>query len=250
MVHAWGGYANGQIPTSAMVQVQGEWFEPDMGARMAYLLSKLPIHINEGYRPIGVESDQYVTNESQTASGRSTQWFQWGRYKRGETPSAGTPGTSSHGWGLAADISPGRGHADVEALCAQLGLIFTVASESWHVAADGTPTIPYGKINQRKKRTMILVNNGQAEFVLGQEYIHHVSGLAEEATLVAVLGDVIWKGGADFANLLKAFGIPADKPAAVMGGKTWSLQHDTYTLLAPKPVAPVKPSAPVKPAKK
>ena len=182
MVHAWGGYANGQIPTSAMVQVQGEWFEPDMGARMAYLLSKLPIHINEGYRPLGVESDQYVTNESQTASGRSTQWFQWGRYKRGETPLANWPpsGTASHGWGLAADINPGRGHADVEALCAQLGLIFTVASENWHVAADGVPTIAYKgpdplqllhDLQQKEEDEMRIIQVAGVRYLLGNQYV-------------------------------------------------------------------------------
>ena len=251
MVHAWGGYSNGQIPLSAMRAVQGDnYFEPDMADRMDWLLSTcaaqgVNIHINEGYRPLGSEPDQYVTNEANTSTGGSNQWFQWGRYKRGETPSAGTPGTSSHGWGLAADINPGRGNAVVVDAANKMGLIFTVASEAWHIAADGTPSVPYSK-KTRKKKTMFLVNNGTAEFVIGQEYIHHVSGPAEEATLKDVLGDVIWKGGTDFANILKAFGIPADKPAAVMGGKTWSLQYDTYALLAPKPVAPVKPVKPVK----
>jgi hypothetical protein len=74
---------------------------------------------------------------------------------------------------------------------------------------------------------MYLINNGKAEFVIGQEYIHHVSGLAEDAALQAVLGAVIWKGGADFDNILKGFGIPADKVKLVMGGKTWSRVIET-----------------------
>lgn len=240
MVHAWGGYSNGQIPLSAMIAVQGNnYFEPDMAARMNYLLNTcsaqgVNIHINEGYRPLGAPADRYVTVESQTSTGGSNQYFQLGRMDRGETPSAGTPGTSSHGWALAADINPGRGNATVASVCAQLGLIFTVASEAWHVAADGTPSIPYPSLTKKRKKNMFIVNNGSAEFVIGQEYIHHVSGPAEEASLIPILGDVIWKGGADFTNILKAFGIPADKPAAVMGGKTWSLTHDTYAIVAPK----------------
>lgn len=142
MVNAWGGYANGQIPLSAMKQVQGEWFEPRMANIMQELLNRaaangVSININEGYRPLGNPGDQYVRNESQTSMGRSTQWFQWGRYTRGETPSAGTPGTSSHGWGMAADINPGRNNGIVRSIAESLGLVFTVPSESWHVALSG-----------------------------------------------------------------------------------------------------------------
>ena len=223
MVHAWGGYTNGQIPLSALVEVPGtgQYFEPDMANRMAYLLSQVNVHINEGYRPLGSEPDQYVTNEANTSTGGSNQWFQWGRFKRGETPSAGTPGTSSHGWGLAADINPGRGNPQVAEICAQLGLIFTVASESWHVAADGTPTIPYLPAPIRKKKEMLLVNNGQAEYLIGQEYIHHITRL-QDAVLQEVYAPLVWKSGADFDAILDAFGVPRDKPAAVLGGKTWS----------------------------
>jgi murein DD-endopeptidase MepM/ murein hydrolase activator NlpD len=80
---------------------------------------------------------------------------------------------------------------------------------------------------ETRKDMPILVNNGSAEFVIGQEYIHHVSGPAEESALVAVLGPVIWKGGADFDNILKGFGVPADKVKLVMGGKTWSRVIET-----------------------
>lgn len=142
MVNAWGGYSNGNIPLEAMRQVKGEWFEPRMASIMQELVNRaaaqgVNIRINEGYRPLGLWSDQNVRNESQTSMGRSTQWFQWGRYLRGETPSAGTPGTSSHGWGMAADISPGRDNWVVRSIAESLGLAFTVASESWHVALSG-----------------------------------------------------------------------------------------------------------------
>lgn len=161
MAGAWGGYSNGQIPLSAMRQIQGEWFEPSMANAMDQLLSQaaangVNIHINEGYRPLGEPGDQYVTNESQTSMGRSTQWFQWGRYLRGETPSAGTPGTSSHGWGMAADINPGRNNSVVANIASSLGLSFTVPSESWHLAIGGGGGSSY---NQNGAEIQSLLNN-------------------------------------------------------------------------------------------
>lgn len=80
---------------------------------------------------------------------------------------------------------------------------------------------------EETRKDMFLVNNGKDEFVIGQEYIHHVASLAEDAALQAVLGSVIWKGGAEFDNILKGFGIPTDKPAAVKPGKTWSRVIET-----------------------
>ena len=81
-----------------------------------------------------------------------------------------------------------------------------------------------------KRKDMFLVNNGSAEFVLGQEYIHHVTA-AEDPVLQSVLGPVIWKSAADFDQLLKGFGIPADKVKLVMGGKTWSRILETEQLV-------------------
>ena len=142
MSNAWGGFANGDIPESAMRKVAGEWFEPRTATVVQDLLNRaaaqgVTIKINEGYRPLGVRGDMNVRNESQTASGRSTQWFQWGRYQRGETPAAGWPGTSVHGWGMAADIEPGRNNGTVRAIAESLGLIFTIGSEPWHLAYSG-----------------------------------------------------------------------------------------------------------------
>lgn len=142
MSNAWGGYANGDIPESAMRKVAGELFEPRTATVVQDLLNRaaargVTIRINEGYRPLGVRGDMNVRNESQTASGRSTQWFQWGRYQRGETPAAGWPGTSVHGWGMAADIEPGRNNAVVREIAGSLGLVFTIGSEPWHLAYSG-----------------------------------------------------------------------------------------------------------------
>ena len=138
MANTWNGYSNGEIPLNAMAELQGQYFQPAMFQCMVDLVNRcaaqgVNIHINEGYRPLGVPSDQYAANETQTASGGSSQWFQLGRANRGETPSAATPGQSSHGLGIAADISPGRDNAVVRSVAETLGLSFPITSESWHV---------------------------------------------------------------------------------------------------------------------
>lgn len=98
-------------------------------------------HMTEGYRPVGVEADQYVTDASRTSTGGSNQWFQWGRYQRGLTPSAAWPGTSRHGEGRALDSNAPTAHdMRLRAEGAWLaGLVFNVPSESWHCEPLGTP---------------------------------------------------------------------------------------------------------------
>lgn len=94
------------------------------------------------------------------------------------------------------------------------------------ISPDGVRVNPLLYINSQgtndRKKTMFIVNNGKDEFVIGQEYIHHVSGPAEEAALKKVLGEVQWIGGEEFNNVLRGLGVPLDKPKAVLGGKTWS----------------------------
>jgi murein DD-endopeptidase MepM/ murein hydrolase activator NlpD len=97
----------------------------------------------------------------------------------------------------------------------------------WVAKLNGQFVRQWEYFTEETRKEMHLVNNGAAEFVIGQEYIHHVSGPAEESALIAVLGPVVWKGGADFDNILKGFGIPADKVKFVMGGKTWSRVLET-----------------------
>jgi murein DD-endopeptidase MepM/ murein hydrolase activator NlpD len=101
----------------------------------------------------------------------------------------------------------------------------------WVAKLNGAFVRQWEYFTEETRKDMYLVNNGNAEFVIGQEYIHHVSGPAEDAALQAVLGAVIWKGGADFDNILKGFGIPADKVKLVMGGKTWSRVLETEQLV-------------------
>lgn len=101
------------------------------------------LFMTEGYRPVGVESDQHVRRSQDTTSGMSTQWYQWGRYQRGETPSAAWPGTSRHGEGRALDSNaPTQRDMELRATgAAWAGLVFNVPSESWHCEPLGTPLV-------------------------------------------------------------------------------------------------------------
>ena len=157
---AWGGYSNGQIPESAMASLQGQWFEPQMFQAMVSFINEcaaqgVDVSINEGYRPLGEPGDQYITDESQTSTGGSNQWFQYGRMNRGETPSAATPGGSSHGWGQAADIYPGCENGVVASVAASLGLSFPIGSENWHIQFTGGSPAPVISVDYKEVQTLL-----------------------------------------------------------------------------------------------
>jgi peptidoglycan hydrolase-like protein with peptidoglycan-binding domain len=185
-----------------MRKVAGESFEPRTATVMQDLLDRaaaqgVTIRINEGYRPLGVRGDMNVRNESQTASGRSTQWFQWGRYQRGETPAAGWPGTSVHGWGMAADIEPGRNNGTVRAIAESLGLIFTIGSEPWHLAYSG---------------------GGSSFNANGAQIQGLLNTFGYKLTVDGIVGPVTMKAIVDFQkkNALVADGIVGPKTMAVL----------------------------------
>lgn len=147
MVGYW-GYPNGNIPASAMVLVEDCYFEPDTAARVIWAVNEVRrrggrVGITEGYRPLGVPADFYVLSPSRTSTGGSNQWFQKGREARGLTPSAATPGTSSHGYGQAGDFS----YSDwplMVSVFRQVGLLFTISSERWHADSSGPNFMPAG----------------------------------------------------------------------------------------------------------
>ena len=137
------GFPNGAIPLPKMLKVEGWYFKPDAGHAIIAALAEcrqagIQIHINEGYRPLGVPADQKVKSNGngdpagKTSTGGSNQWFQYGRMKRGETPTAAYPGGSIHGWGKAADVSPGRSNPKVNAIFNKHGYTFDIGSEPWH----------------------------------------------------------------------------------------------------------------------
>jgi hypothetical protein len=254
MGDAWGGYSNGEIPYTAMRQVSGEWFEPDMADRMDYLLAAcsaqgLTVRVNEGYRPLGVPSDRYVLNEWGTSTAGaplyhgSNQWFQKGREDRGETPDAGTPGFSSHGWGVAADIQPGRNNGLVASVCAQLGLIFNVASESWHMVARGTPTVDYKPKDYTKKRKCDMVwvgcNANGGHWIVAPGFIRQTNWMnAGEAVTQAALGDiVVVETEAQLLNFFAILDISSDvyKALPSLPNRTWSRELEILDKIAKIP---------------
>lgn len=128
--------------------------EAGMALRVAYVVRMVEadggrLNLTEGLRPVGVPSDQYAKREQDTASGGSTQWFQWGRYQRylqGDrtgTPSAAYPGTSRHGLGLAIDWdAPTTRDMQLRAKhMPAAGLVANVASETWHAEGLRAPTV-------------------------------------------------------------------------------------------------------------
>lgn len=103
------------------------------------------LYLNEGNRPRGVPSDRNVRRASDTKSGESTQYFQHGRFLRGETPSAINPDVrdSNHTGGRALDSNaPTARDMKLRAEGAYLaGLVFNVPSESWHQEPLASPRV-------------------------------------------------------------------------------------------------------------
>lgn len=181
---AWGGHKNGAIPSSAMGNVEGHYFEATAAKAMAAALAEvrakgIKIHINEGYRPLGVQADSKIKSNgngdpvSKTSTGGSNQWFQYGRMQRGETPTAAYPGGSIHGWGKAADVSPGRDNATVNAIFNKHGFHFDIPSESWHCSFGGgtgatlAPKAPAVSLHQWKVIQTLLQGYGYSGAIDG-----------------------------------------------------------------------------------
>lgn len=166
---AWGGHKNGQIPASAMGKADGFLFEAAAAKAMTAALAEvrakgIKIHINEAYRPLGAPADQNIRSNgngdpvSKTSTGGSNQWFQYGRMNRGETPTAAYPGGSIHGWGKAADVSPGRDNGTVKAIFEKHGFHFDIPSESWHCSFGGgtTATLSPDATKWKKIQTLLV----------------------------------------------------------------------------------------------
>lgn len=131
-------------------------FELHMAARVAILVwymeqNGADLYINEGFRPTGIRSDADVRLPFMTSAGISTQWFQVGRMWRGETPSAIVPNASGsnlskHRTGEALDSNaPTLRDFMLRAQGAYLaGLVFNVASESWHCEPLAEPKTDLG----------------------------------------------------------------------------------------------------------
>lgn len=143
------------VDGTGLVTWEGGLFEPnsDLLRRVKWAFGKIredggTIVLDEAGRPFGVPGDAKVSNAWETASGISTVWFQWGRYLRGETPSAADPRSgnvlaSEHTRGIAIDCDAKDVYtATLRAkYFAQVGMKQTIPSESWHWAIRSNPTV-------------------------------------------------------------------------------------------------------------
>lgn len=261
MSDAWGGYANGQIPLSAMKKVQNAYFKPDVADAIAGAIAQLATYkinvvINEGYRPLGIPADQNVRSDgngnpvSKTSTGGSNQWFQYGRMKRGETPTAATPGGSIHGWGKAADISNGS-NATVRDVFQKHGFVFDISSESWHAHYVGGSTPTPGSDDQKTVQSALKAKGlyaGAVDGVFGpnswkgtQTFLHQ-QGLYGGA-IDGVPGPLTYKAFQTYARRGGYVG-PID---GVLGANSWAgfakAIHATVATPAPSP-APASSPAP------
>lgn len=153
------------------------------------------IFLDEAGRPFGVAGDANVANAWQTASGRSTVWFQWGRYLRGETPSAADPRSgnvlaSEHTQGLATDTNaPTIFDMTLRAqFFRQAGMVQTIPSESWHFAIRGNPLVDISTSTASNGATPISNRTDDDEMFSkeGQDYLQGMkaeilSGVRREA---------------------------------------------------------------------
>ena len=146
----WGGYSNGQIPESALMQVDYPGvnpnppsnsrllMKPDAGVALLALLAAYSadaagnpnladnLPVDEGYRSLAL------------------QQYYWDLYG---PPRAGFPGTSNHGWGQAVDFwNPpvSEGYGELAWLRSNAGRFgFTeLSGEPWHWNYSGTYTPP------------------------------------------------------------------------------------------------------------
>lgn len=151
----WGGYNNGEIPHKELTEVANFLVLPGQYAAVGYgsnlmrrdaarQLSGLQnafykefkekLNVREGYRPVIPVQDFYYKRFVNKDEGWTLAAF---------------PGTSTHGWGLSADLGVGVTNRDFNAAemawmrenAPKYGFINDVISEVWHWTFRGTPTI-------------------------------------------------------------------------------------------------------------
>nr|WP_279588029.1 M15 family metallopeptidase [Microbacterium sp. Be9] len=135
---AWGGYANGQIPLDQLTSVDGHRFRNDAAVAMVALRAAYrgalgrTLILNDGYRDL------------------AGQWRAWNDYLNGGNLAV-YPGTSNHGWAIAADFggevyssSASAGHRWLQANALAFGWSWTgryfSRIENWHWEYNGSYT--------------------------------------------------------------------------------------------------------------
>lgn len=116
-------YGNGRIPASALAEIPGS--HQRLWAPAAEQLGKLLADARSSGHNIGI-TDGYRTYESQERLVKTK-----GLYSQGGL--AAVPGTSQHGWGMAADLKLDAGaQAWMRANASKYGFVEAVAREPWH----------------------------------------------------------------------------------------------------------------------
>lgn len=125
------GYGNGRIPESALAPVPGS--DERMWAPAAQALGRLRDAAAADGVTIGV-TDGYRTYDEQADLVRRK-----GLYSQGGLAAA--PGTSQHGWGLAADLGlDSAGLAWMRTNATRFGFAQTTPRESWHWEYTPSPS--------------------------------------------------------------------------------------------------------------
>lgn len=113
----WGGHANGRVPTSAMTQVSvgtgSPYLRPDAAQSYGQLNAAFnsafgrALPITEAYRTYDLQYTYFTTRYTRVsyATNISFEGSYWA-LRQGQSPAA-VPGTSNHGWGVAADFGAG-----------------------------------------------------------------------------------------------------------------------------------------------
>jgi hypothetical protein len=220
------------IDGTGLVTWEGGLFEPnsDLLRRVQWAFAKIRadgghIELNEAGRPFGVPGDMNVRNASQTASGRSTVWFQWGRYKRGETPSAANPNSgqlaSEHTQGIAIDCNAEDVYTATLRVkyFAMVGMKQTISSESWHWAIRGNPTVEIATVAAGGGAT--LLNNNREEdddmptSIVMQEPNKTLWLLPEDGSMTAL------KSMDELASLIMTDAVKIVRPEATGNDRYW-----------------------------
>jgi LAS superfamily LD-carboxypeptidase LdcB len=128
---AWGGYANGRIPASAMVEVDGFLVAPSVADNLEALLDAAQ---RDGvWRP----GERFATG---TYRSYEDQVRLWQEHLAGTHPApVAEPGTSLHGWGEAIDFNTALpGFIDWLAANADRFGFRNLPGESWHYSSTGS----------------------------------------------------------------------------------------------------------------
>lgn len=163
---AWGGQQNGRIPASALANFEGTGKYGHAAAVASLSALFDAVRARSGQRPYFAGGQDFYRDFAR-------QQYFWDNRKRLGI-SAATPGTSNHGWALAADISfPSAAcHTAFRQLCAQYGWnnAGDGFGESWHKEYVGSLATPAGggstAINEGEGMLTIDNNDNGDEFWL------------------------------------------------------------------------------------